>query len=75
MTLHRKVCIIYAGTNGYLDDLPVKDVRRFESEFYKFMDDKYPDLGHSIEKTGVLDDAGTETLKAALGQFKKQFTA
>jgi F-type H+-transporting ATPase subunit alpha len=74
MPLHREVYIIYAGTNGYLDELPVKDVRRFESELYKFMDEKYPDLGHGIEKTGVLDDAGVETLKKALEEFKKQFS-
>lgn len=73
--LHRQVYIIYAGTNGYLDDLTVHDVHKFESGLYRYMDDKYPDLGHKIEKTGAIDDNEIETLKKALEEFKGQFTA
>jgi len=73
--LHEQVYIIYAATNGYLDGQPVTAVRKFEKELYAFMADKYPDLGHTIEKTGVLDDASTETLKHALSEFKEQFKA
>lgn len=71
--LHRQVCIIYAATQGYLDDMPVSAVGRYETELYKFMDDRYPDIGHSIEKTGAIDDAGLEKLRQALDEFKSQF--
>jgi F-type H+-transporting ATPase subunit alpha len=75
ISLEDQVFIIYAATNGYLDDLPVSAVRRFEKELYPFMADKYPDLGHVIRRTGVLDDKSTETLKKALAEFKGQFKA
>lgn len=71
--LHDQVYIIYAATNGYLDDIPVSECRRFEQEMYAFMEDRYPDLGHKVQKTGVLDDASLETLKKALTEFKAQF--
>lgn len=67
--------IIFAATNGYLDDLPVDRAGRFEKELREFMADRYPDLGHSIEKTGELGDRGMETLKSALDEFKGQFSA
>jgi F-type H+-transporting ATPase subunit alpha len=73
MKLADQVVIIYAATNGYLDDLPVTACRRFEKELYAFMADRYPDVGHTIEKTGVLDDKTAETMKKAVEEFKGQF--
>lgn len=75
MKLSNECFIIYAVTNGYLDELPKTAVGRYEKELYKFMADKYPDVGHTIEKTGLLDDATLETLKTALSEFTKQFKA
>ena len=71
--LHNQVYIIYAATNGYLDDFEVTAAPKFEKDLYAFMADKYPDLGHTIEKTGVLDEKAEETLKKALDEFKAQF--
>ncbi len=73
MSLSQEIYVIYAATNGYLDDLPKSACQRFEKELEAFMADKYPDLGHTIEKTGVLDDASQETLKKAVEEFKAQF--
>jgi len=75
MPLSNQVFIIYAATNGYLDDIPVKECRRFEQDLYAFMADRYPDVGHAIEKTGVLDDATMEKMKHALEEFKAGFKA
>jgi F-type H+-transporting ATPase subunit alpha len=74
MSLADECFIIYAATNGYLDDLPVTAAKKFEKELYAFMADKYPEVGHTIDKTGVIDDKTMETLKSALEQFKGQFT-
>jgi len=71
--LSDQVVIIYAATNGYLDDLPVAACRRFEKELYAFMADRYPDVGHVIEKTGALDDKTSETMKKAVEEFKGSF--
>ena len=73
MPLANQVFIIYAATNGYLDNIPVNQCRRFEQELYPFMADRYPDIAHTVEKTGVLDDATLEKLKRAIEEFKGQF--
>ena len=75
ITLEDQVFIIYAVTNGYLDELPVTAVQKFEKELYLFIADKYPDVGHEIAKTGALDDKTTEKLKKALEEFKAGFRA
>ena len=75
MSLSNQIFLIYAGTNGYLDDIPVTAIKKFEPELYAFMADKYPDLGFTIEKTGDLDEKSMETLKKALDEFKAQFEA
>ena len=75
VSLSNQVFIIYAATNGYLDDLPVTAARKFEKELYAFMADRYPDVGHKIEKTGLLDNETAATLKKAVEEFKGQFVA
>ena len=44
MSLEHQVIIIYAVTQGYMDDLPVEQVKKFEEGFHEFVDDKYPDV-------------------------------
>jgi F-type H+-transporting ATPase subunit alpha len=73
--LERQVVAIYAATNGYLDDLPVPAIRRFESEFIAFLTDKYPEVLEAIAKDKAISDLTNETLKKAIGAFKGQFKA
>jgi F-type H+-transporting ATPase subunit alpha len=73
MTLSSEIFIIYAATNGYLDDLPLSTCAAFEEGLHLFMADKYPDLGHNIETTGVIDDKSMEILKKAVIEFKAVF--
>jgi len=73
MPLERQGMIIYVATTGYLDDLPMSSIKRFEKEFYAFMDDKYPDVGLTIRRTGKFDEQTEETLKRAATEFKAQF--
>jgi len=73
MPAEKQVMIIWVATNGYLDDLPIASIKRFEKEFYAFMDDKYPDVGLTIRRTGKFEDATEETLRRAAGEFKAQF--
>src|SRR6187455_2808411 len=46
--VEKQVIVIWAGGNGYLDDIPVEDVRRFEAELLDFMDASHPDVGQHI---------------------------
>lgn len=73
MLVEEQVMIIFVGVNGYLDDLPVEKIKSFEEEFYKFMRDKYPQIGLKIKKTKELDKETEEELKKATSEFKKEF--
>jgi len=73
MPVEKQIMIIYAGTQGYLDDIPAEQVARFEEEFLTFMEMNHPDLGKNIKETLELTDDEEEKLKKAIDEFKKQF--
>lgn len=73
--LSHQVMIIWAGTNGFLDDIPNDRVADFEKGFYEFCADKYPDIEATIDKEKVLTDNLEAKLKEATEQFKAQFKA
>jgi F-type H+/Na+-transporting ATPase subunit alpha len=71
----KQIAIIFAGTNGYIDDLPIEQVRDFESELYKYMDAINPNLAKNIEEKKTLDDALKADMKKTLDDFKKTFVS
>lgn len=71
--LDKQVMIIFVGTKGYLDDIPLNLVKSFEEKFYQFMAKQYPDVPETITKTKDLDDKTIERLEKAIQEFKKQF--
>jgi F-type H+-transporting ATPase subunit alpha len=73
MPVEYQVVIIYCGNEGYLDDLPVESLKRFEKEFFAFLDDKYPDVLVDIKSKKEITDSTEETLKKAILEFKSQF--
>jgi F-type H+-transporting ATPase subunit alpha len=75
LPVERQVALIFAGTNGYLDALPVADVRRFENELYKFIEARYPDLFRRIAEKKQLDDDLKAALDAAVKAFAEDFAA
>src|SRR5690349_3355297 len=75
ISVERQVAIIYAGTNGYLDDLPVEQVREFETGLYEFLDKSYADLMHDLKAKYELTDPIEAKLKKAIAEFKTQFVA
>ncbi len=70
MPVEEQVVSIYTGTNGYLDDLPVEDVQRFESEFIENMRTRNSGLLDEIRNSGVLPE---DQVKAAVESFKAAF--
>src|SRR5262249_40821023 len=68
-----QVISIWTGANGYLDDVPVEDVRRFEQELLEFMRTRKPDVGKAIVSRGPLCDDAEAQLKAAVEDFKQGF--
>lgn len=69
----RQIMIIYAGTKGYLDDLPVSAIHKFETEFYKYVEKNYPDLEHEINEKKALDETLDRKLEQVIGAFKSEF--
>ena len=74
MPVEKQVISIFAATNGYLDDIPVDSVRRFESELQTYVADQYPDIPTSITQTKALSEDMAATLRRAIDAFKAQFT-
>ena len=73
--LEKQILIIFAGTKGYLDDLPVEECRRFEEELYRFIDNAHPKIWEEIRTKKVLDDDLRSQISAAIEEFKARFVA
>jgi F-type H+/Na+-transporting ATPase subunit alpha len=71
----KQILIIFAGTNGFFDDLPVDQVRDFEAELYRFVDATNPGLLRTIMEKKVLDDALKAELSKTIKQSKEAFVA
>lgn len=69
--VEKQVSIIYALTKGFLDDIPVKDIQRFESELFAYLDSNHKDLLKGIKETGNLPEA--KDFNEAIEGFKKSF--
>jgi F-type H+-transporting ATPase subunit alpha len=75
LPIEKQVVIIYAGANGYLDDMVAGSVVKFEAELYPFIESKYPEILEGIRSKQKIDDEVENKLKAALEDFKSQFSA
>ncbi len=73
MPVEQQVTIIYAGYNGFLDDVEVKDIRKFEEQFHPFMAENYPDIMERIRRTKDLTSDDEAALSKAITAFKAQF--
>ena len=73
MPVEKQIAIIFAGTGGYLDDLPVEVVRRFEEEFLAYMETKHADILSEIAEKKVISDELRERLAKAVEEFKAIF--
>lgn len=73
MPVEKEIVSIFCGATGYLDDVEVTDVARFESEFLTYMDRNHGELLKEIAETGVLSDELIDSLHAAVKSFKAQF--
>ena len=68
-----QVLIIFAGTRGHLDKVPIKDVPEWEKNFLTFIRDQKSEIRKKIEETKDLDDATVSAITAAIGEFNVQY--
>ncbi|MCU1286337.1 MAG: synthase subcomplex alpha subunit [Acidobacteriales bacterium] len=71
----KQILIIFAGTNKFLDDIAVEDVRAFEAELYKYVETVAPSLLSTIMEKKTLDDALKADMTKTLTEFKQQFVS
>ena len=73
MSVEKQVAIIFAGSEGFLDDIPVDKVPEFETGFLGYLESNYAAALDSIRETGELNDETKNDLKKAIDEFKKGF--
>ncbi|MDB9921124.1 F0F1 ATP synthase subunit alpha [Actinomycetota bacterium] len=72
--MERAVVSVWSGTTGQLDEVPLEDIRRFDSEFLAYVDRSAAEIFDAIRTTSDLSDDTQSVLEKSMGEFKKQFT-
>src|SRR5690554_3487151 len=75
MPVEHQVMILYAVTNGYLDEVPVERIRAWEAGFHDFMRDRYPQVGEAIRTTKDLSEETEQQLVTAIREYSETFAA
>jgi len=75
LSAEKQVMIIFAGNEGFLDDMDPSNVVRFEAELYPFIEASYPQIFENIRSTSKVDDDTKAMMKKALEEFKASFVA
>ena len=71
--VERQVVSVWAGTSGQLDDVPVVDIRKFESEFLDYIGHQHKGIYEAITSSGQLSEETITSLEKAIADFKKTF--
>jgi F-type H+-transporting ATPase subunit alpha len=75
MSMVEQVAVLFAATQGFIDDVPVEAIKKFEEEFLQYMKDRKADVMKELEDKKAIDDNLNAKLKQAIGDFKKGFQA
>ena len=75
LKMEEQVCVIYAGTRGYLDQLEVSAIGKFEQELLNSLRDQHKEILEDIRSTKALSVDTEKKLVAVLDKFSKTFTA
>jgi F-type H+/Na+-transporting ATPase subunit alpha len=73
LSVEKQILLIYAGTNGFVDDLPVESLGQFEEELYKYVEAKHATVLTEIAEKKALDDELKKRINKAIESFKKSF--
>ncbi len=75
MPVEQQVAVLYAGSNGFVDDVPVEAIRRWEGEFLAFLDRRHAELLKTVREKKIIDDTLKPQLESAIKEFKGTFKA
>jgi len=71
MPIAQQVIVLFAGTNGYLDDIAVDEVQAFQKELLRFLGSSHPDIEKAIAKEKAVSEQTEKALRSAIDEFKK----
>jgi F-type H+-transporting ATPase subunit alpha len=75
LPVEKQVMIIFAGTNGFIDEMPLNALKKYEQELFSFIESKHPDIFADILKKRELDNDLRAKINKALQEFKGTFKA
>jgi F-type H+-transporting ATPase subunit alpha len=75
LPMEKQVTILYAGTKGHLDELPVNVLGDFEKELYEFVSNKHPDIFSELKEKEAIDDGLDKKMSSAISSFVTEFKA
>jgi F-type H+-transporting ATPase subunit alpha len=75
LPVEKQVLIIFAATNGFLDDMPVEICRKFEEELRRFTENAHAGILQTLREKKVIDDALKAQLTSVVSEFKQRFTS
>jgi F-type H+-transporting ATPase subunit alpha len=71
MSVPKQAMVLFAGGNGFMDDVPVEKVQAFEKELLSFLDSAHPEIEQAIAKDRAISDETEKKLRAALDEFRQ----
>jgi len=71
MPIAQQVIVLFAGTNGYLDNVAVDEVQAFQKELLRFLSSSHPDIERAIAKEKAVSEQTEKALRSAIDEFKK----
>lgn len=73
LPVEKQILAIYAGTNGYLDELSIDDIQQFEKELYLYLDQHHSSLLRELKSKKVIEPETEDTIKQLMGEFTNSF--
>jgi F-type H+-transporting ATPase subunit alpha len=75
LSMEKQVSILYAGTRGFLDELPLDAVAKYEEGLYSFIEQKHPQIFKELDEKQAIDDSLDQTMTKAFGEYTQEFKA
>ncbi|MFH1673486.1 MAG: F0F1 ATP synthase subunit alpha [Pseudomonadota bacterium] len=75
LSMEKQVSILYAGTRGFLDELPLDAVAKYEEGLYSFIEQKHPQIFKELDEKKAIDDSLDKTMTKAFGEYTQEFKA
>jgi F-type H+-transporting ATPase subunit alpha len=73
LSMEKQVSILFAGTHGFLDELPLDSLNDYEKGLYEFLENKYPNVFKGLDEKQAIDDDLNKLMNTAIGEYTNEF--